>query len=89
MQYVSVQQQVQGAPHPRELSNIVTVSRPSCCKVTHLHRCDGTPQSLDLLSLFVSHICVTENVGADSFPLLEAEGKQEKEGEGVKICMQE
>lgn len=26
VQYVSVQQQVQGPPHPRELSNIVTVS---------------------------------------------------------------
>ncbi len=68
LQYVSVQQQVQGPPpYPREQSNIVTVSRLSYCKVTHLHHCDGTPQSLHLLSLYISHICVTENVGAVSF----------------------
>lgn len=70
VQYVSVPQQVQGPPHPhphpRGLSSIVTASQLSYCKVTRLHHCGGTPQSLELLSLYISHICVTENVGAAS-----------------------
>ena len=85
MQYVSVQQQVEEPhPHPRELSNIVTVSQLSYCKVTHLQHCDGTPRSLDLLPLYVSHTCETENVGTEFFFfffLLDREGKQKEERE--------
>lgn len=55
-------------PHPRELSNIVAVPRLSCCKVTHLHHCDGTLHCLvHLVSLCVSQTLRDRKIGALSF----------------------
>lgn len=45
-----------GTPHPRELSNTVTVSRLSYCKVTHLHHCDSAEFGPSVF-LYFTYLC--------------------------------